>query len=72
MSNYYGEEIDEVYGIPKSEISCPDCGRKYGHHKTLVDIKTQICSSCLKNRIEEGLLSDLLMLNIILLKQIYL
>ena len=40
--------IDKVYGIPVEEISCPSCGRKYGHHNTGVDIKSQECSKCAK------------------------
>lgn len=38
--------IDKKYGIPVEEISCPGCGRKYGHHKTKVDINSQECSKC--------------------------
>jgi len=38
--------IDKIYGIPVDEISCPGCGRKYGHHKTKVDIDSQECSKC--------------------------
>ena len=38
--------IDKKYGIPVDEISCPGCGRKYGHHKTMVDINSQECSKC--------------------------
>lgn len=40
--------IDKKYGIPVEEISCPGCGRKYGHHKTKVDIVSQECSACVK------------------------
>lgn len=40
------EEIDDKYGIPKKEISCPSCGRKYGHHKTNVCKSCEECSSC--------------------------
>jgi hypothetical protein len=40
--------IDKIYGVPVEEISCPGCGRKYGHHKTKVDINSQECSSCVK------------------------
>lgn len=39
--------IDKKYGIPVEEISCPGCGRKYGHHKTKVDIKSEECSACI-------------------------
>jgi hypothetical protein len=40
--------IDKKYGVPVEEISCPGCGRKYGHHKTSVDIISQECSACVK------------------------
>lgn len=40
--------IDKKYKIPIKEISCPGCGRKYGHHKTKVDTISQECSSCVK------------------------
>lgn len=40
--------IDKKYRIPVEEISCPVCGRKYGHHKTKVDIISQECSTCVK------------------------
>lgn len=41
--------IDKKYRVPVEEISCPGCGRRYGHHKTTVDTLTQECSSCVKN-----------------------
>jgi hypothetical protein len=41
--------IDKVYLVPIEEISCPGCGRKYGHHKTKVDTISQECSTCVKN-----------------------
>lgn len=47
------DNIDKIYGIPTKEISCPGCGQKYGHHNTKVDINTQECSSCAKDRGEE-------------------
>ena len=40
--------IDNKYRVPIEEISCPGCGRKYGHHKTKVDTISQECSSCVK------------------------
>ena len=40
--------IDKIYLIPVEEISCPGCGRKYGHHNTKVDIISEECSSCVK------------------------
>lgn len=42
--------IDKKYGVPLEEISCPGCGQKYGHHNTKVDLNTQECSSCAKER----------------------
>lgn len=44
------DRIDKTYGVPLSEISCPGCGQKYGHHNTKVDVVTQECSSCVKER----------------------
>lgn len=40
--------IDKKYGVPIEEISCPGCGRKYGHHRTKVDLISEECSSCVK------------------------
>lgn len=40
--------IDKEYLISIEEISCPGCGRKYGHHNTKVDIKSEECSACVK------------------------
>jgi hypothetical protein len=40
--------IDRKYRIPIEQISCPGCGRKYGHHGTKVDTISQECSSCVK------------------------
>lgn len=45
MSKY---DIHPVYLIPKEYVSCPGCGRVYGHHKTKVDVNSQECSSCVK------------------------
>jgi hypothetical protein len=42
------DNIDKIYGVPIKEIACPSCGRKYGHHKTKVDMISQECSSCVK------------------------
>ena len=42
--------IDSKYSIPVEEISCPGCGRRYGHHRTKVDILSQECSKCAKER----------------------
>jgi hypothetical protein len=38
--------IDKKYGIPVDEITCPGCGKKYGHHNTKVDVISQECSKC--------------------------
>lgn len=43
-------EIDKKYLVPIENISCPGCGRKYGHHNTKVDIISEECSSCVKER----------------------
>ncbi len=42
--------IDKKYGVALEEISCPGCGRRYGHHRTKVDITSQECSACVKER----------------------
>ena len=42
--------IDKKYGVPVEHISCPGCGQKYGHHNTKVDLNSQECSSCAKER----------------------
>jgi hypothetical protein len=44
--------IDKKYGMPVEEISCPCCGRKYGHHKTKVDINSEECSKCATGNVE--------------------
>lgn len=41
--------IDDKYRVPIEEISCPGCGRKYGHHKTKVDTISQECSKCVSD-----------------------
>jgi hypothetical protein len=41
-------KIDKKYRIPIEEISCPGCGRRYGHNRTKVDTISQECSSCVK------------------------
>ena len=40
--------IDKIYKVPVELISCPGCGRRYGHHKTKVDLISQECSICCK------------------------
>lgn len=42
--------IDKKYGVPVEQISCPGCGQKYGHHNTKVDLNSQECSTCAKER----------------------
>lgn len=46
--------ISKKYGIPSKEISCPDCGKEYGHHKTTVELHSQLCSSCFLQRKKLG------------------
>lgn len=43
-------DIDKKYGVPVENISCPGCGQKYGHHNTKVDVNTEECSKCAKDR----------------------
>lgn len=43
-------DIIEKYGLPRKYVSCPGCGRVYGHHNTKVDINSEECSSCVKER----------------------
>jgi len=38
--------VDKQYGIPVEDMSCPSCGRKYGHHNTRVCTYCEECSSC--------------------------
>jgi hypothetical protein len=38
-----GEEIDDVYGVPTSHISCPGCGKRY---KGKVCEECEECSKC--------------------------
>ena len=40
--------MGKYINLPQEHISCPGCGRKYGHHNTKVDIHTEECSSCCK------------------------
>lgn len=42
MKNKYSD-------IPIEHISCPYCGKKYGHHNTTVETKTEACSKCYKD-----------------------
>ena len=47
--------LSDKYGVPKEEISCPSCGREYGHHNTKVDPLTELCGSCaVKERIDRS------------------
>jgi len=50
--------IDEKYGVPVDEISCPGCGKKYGHHNTKVDTISQECSKCVHSLNKEVKLVD--------------
>ncbi len=43
------DEIDKKYRVPISEIGCPGCGLKYGHHRTKVDTISEECSKCAKD-----------------------
>lgn len=38
------------YGLPKKYTACPGCGKQYGHGGTKVDINSQECSKCAKER----------------------
>lgn len=40
--------IHPKYGVPREEISCPDCGQIYGHHNTKVDVESELCGPCAK------------------------
>lgn len=41
----YGE-IVEKWGLPRKDVSCPYCGRVYGHHNTKVCMTCEECSKC--------------------------
>lgn len=41
-------EIDEKYGVPLKEISCPGCGQRYGHDDTGVDMNSEECADCVE------------------------
>lgn len=45
-------DLSKKWGIPRSECSCPNCGYEYGHHGTLVDPKTEFCSTCFKKQLD--------------------
>ena len=40
------DKIHPIWLVPYDYISCPSCGRVYGHHKTKVHVETEECSSC--------------------------
>lgn len=44
------DSIHHVYMIPYEYISCPGCGQVYGHHNTKVDLNSEECSKCAKDR----------------------
>jgi len=39
-------DISKKYNIPKKYISCPKCGRVYGHHNSKVCENCEECSTC--------------------------
>jgi hypothetical protein len=41
----YGLKI-ATEGIPQEDISCPECGNKYGHRRTKVCTNCEECSAC--------------------------
>ena len=43
-------DVDKKYLVPTEMISCPLCGRRYGHHRTKVCTSCQECSACHKER----------------------
>lgn len=42
---YQGEVIDEEYGIPRSYISCPSCGKTYKQQR-IVCTNCEECKKC--------------------------
>ncbi len=38
------------WGLPKDEVSCPSCGKIYGHHRTKVCSQCEECEPCCKAR----------------------
>lgn len=48
-----GERISRRWGVPSKEVSCPDCGKEYGHNNTKVDTISELCSTCIKKRGEK-------------------
>ena len=44
------DKINEKYGVPEEDVSCPGCGQIYGHHNTKVCKRCEECSSCCKRR----------------------
>ena len=43
-------EIHPVWGRPIEDVSCPGCGKVYGHDGTTVCTQCEECSSCCKER----------------------
>ena len=39
-------DINNIFGVPDKEISCPSCGKIHGHTDTKVDINSCECSIC--------------------------
>lgn len=40
------EEIYKAYGVPLKYVSCPGCGKVYGHDGTKTCSNCQECSEC--------------------------
>lgn len=40
--------IHPKWRLPREDISCPECGQVYGHHKTMVETSTELCSACVR------------------------
>lgn len=41
--------MNNPYFVPDKEISCPGCGKLYGHNGTRVDLYSEECEECAKN-----------------------
>lgn len=39
-------DINNDYGVPNEEISCPSCGQVYGTNHPLVDANSGECGQC--------------------------
>ncbi len=47
---YEPHDISKKWDLPKDYCSCPECGREFGHHRTLVDAQSEMCMPCAKRR----------------------